>query len=99
MAAQENAGGICSVNLKTVSVATVSRYETDVVEHSACVEKFGVELETTALTSECAKIVNAAGVIEQQSRFCIADELRDFVAKCTVGNFDARDECCLRNLS
>jgi hypothetical protein len=35
------------------------------VELSACVEKLGVELETTALTSECAKIVNAAGVIEQ----------------------------------
>jgi len=38
-------------------------------------------------------------VIEQQSRFCIADELRDFVSKCNVGNSDARDECCLRRLS
>src|ERR1700730_12087459 len=78
-AAQELARGICSINLKTVCVAAVSRYETDVVEHSACVEQFGVELETTALTSERAKVVNAAGVIEQQSRFRIADELRDFV--------------------
>jgi hypothetical protein len=55
------------------------------VEHGARVEKFGVELETAALTCERAKIINAAGVIEQQSRFCVADELRDLVGKFTVG--------------
>src|ERR1700719_2959907 len=76
MAAQEVARGIGSINLKTVCVAAVSRYEADVVEHGACVEKFDVELETTTLPSECGKIINAAGVIEQQSRFCIANELR-----------------------
>jgi hypothetical protein len=44
MAAQEVTRGICPVNLETVRVATLSRYETHVVEHSSCVEKFGVEL-------------------------------------------------------
>src|SRR6267154_1372298 len=44
MAAQEVARGIGSINLKTVCVAAVFRYETDVVEHGAHVEKFGVEL-------------------------------------------------------
>jgi hypothetical protein len=39
------------------------------MEHRRCVEKFGVKLETTALTSECAEIIDAARVIEQQSRF------------------------------
>jgi hypothetical protein len=69
------------------------------VEHSAGVEQFGIELEATALPGECAKVVNAAGVIEQQSRFGIADEFRDFVGQFTVGNSDARDKCCWRSLS
>ena len=99
MAAEEIARSVRSINFETVCVATVRRYEADVMEHSARVKKFSVELETMALTSECAKIVNAAGVIEKQSRFCIADELRDFVGKFTVGNCNARDECCLRSLS
>ena len=43
MAAQEVARGICSINFKTVCGAAVSRYQTDVVEHSAGVEKFGIE--------------------------------------------------------
>src|SRR5580692_10141810 len=99
MAAQKVTRGICSIHLKTVCLATVSGYETDVVEHSARVEKFGVELETMALTRECAEIVNAAGMVEQQTRFCIADELRDFAGKLTVGDSDAGDEWCLRSLS
>jgi hypothetical protein len=86
MAAQKVARGIGSVNLKTICIATVSRYEPDIVEHSTCVEKFGVELEATAPAGECAKIVDAAGVIEQQSRFGIADEFCDLVGKFTVGN-------------
>src|SRR5258708_40093027 len=85
MAAQEGARGICSIHFKTVCGAAVSRYETDVVEHSAGVEKFGIELEATALACERAKVVHAAGVIEQQSRFCVADEFRDF-----IGNFAVR---------
>src|SRR5260370_20824782 len=99
MAAQEVARGIGSINFKTVCVAAVSRYETDVVKHSAGVEKFGIELEAAALACERAKVVDAAGVIKQQSRFCIADELRDFVGEFTVGNADPRDKCCLRSLS
>jgi hypothetical protein len=42
------------------------------VEHSACVKQFSVELQTKALTGECAKVVDAARVIEEQSRFCIS---------------------------
>jgi hypothetical protein len=42
-----------------------------------------------ALTSERSKIINAAGVIEEQSRFSISDELGDFVGELTVGNSDA----------
>jgi hypothetical protein len=61
------------------------------VEHGARVEKFGVELETTALACERTKVVDATGVIEQQSRFCIADELRDLVGEFSVGSCDARD--------
>jgi hypothetical protein len=63
------------------------------VEHGAGVEKFGVELESPALAGKCAEVVDATGVIEQQSRFCVADEFRDFVGKVTVGNADARDKC------
>src|SRR5258708_25720966 len=99
MTAQEVARGICSSILETVCVAAVSRYETDVVEHGSGVEKFGVELEATALACERAKVVDAAGVVEQQSRFCVADELRDFAGKITVRDADARDECGLRSLS
>src|ERR1700736_1849387 len=97
MAAQEVARGICSINFKTVSGAAVSRYETDVVEHSTGVEKFGIELEATAPPCERAKVVDATGVIEQQSRFCVADEFRDFIGKFAVGNADARDKCCLQS--
>jgi hypothetical protein len=99
MAAQEFACGIRFIHLKAISLAAMSRYEDDVMEHSAWVEKFGIELEATALACECAKIVDAAGVIEQQWRFCIADELRDFIGKFAVENADARYECCLRSLS
>ena len=98
-AAQEVARGICSIDLKTVCVAAVGSYETDVVEHGACVERFGLELEATTLACWRAKVVDAAGVIEQQSRFCVADELRDFIGEFTVWNTDVRDECCLRCLS
>jgi hypothetical protein len=99
MTAEEGASGICTVCLKTVCVATISRYETHVVEHGACVKKFGVELEATALACECAKIVDAAGVVKQQGRFCVADEFRDFVCKLAVRNSDARDTCYLRSLN
>src|SRR6266446_5908294 len=99
MAAQEVARGICSINFKTVCRAAVSRHQTDVVEHSSGVEKFGIELEATALACERAKVVDAAGMIEQETRFCVADEFRDFVGEFAVGNADARDECCLRSLS
>src|ERR1700753_2226597 len=81
MAAQEVARGICTVNLETICVAAVIRDETHVVEQSTCVEKLRIELKTTALPGECAEIVNTAGVIEQQSRFRIADELGDFVGE------------------
>src|SRR5579859_1538458 len=86
MATQEVARCICSIHLKTVRIAAVSRYETNVVEHSAGVEQFGVELETATLTGERAKVIDAAGVIEQQRRFCVADELRDFIGEFTVWN-------------
>src|ERR1700737_1603336 len=98
MAAQEVARGICSINFKTVCGAAVRRYETDVVEHSAGVEKFGIELEATALACERAKEEDATGVIEQESRFCVADEFRDFVGEFAVGNADAPDMRCLRSL-
>src|SRR5947208_13713061 len=74
MAAQEVARGIGSINLKAVCVAAVSGYKTDVMKHSACVQEFGVELETAALTGECAEVVDAAGVIEEESRGCIPDQ-------------------------
>jgi hypothetical protein len=99
MAAEEVARRICSIHLETVCVPTVRRYKSDVVEHSASVEKFDVELEATAPACKRGKVVDAAGVVEQQSRFCIADELRDIVGKFTVGDCEARDECCLRSLS
>src|SRR5258708_37858571 len=99
MTAQEVARGICSINLKTVCVAAVSRYETDVVEHGAGVEKFGVELEAAVLACEGAKEVDAAGVIEEQSRFCVVNELGDLVGEFTVGNRDARVGCGLWSLS
>jgi hypothetical protein len=99
MTAEEVASGICTVYLKTVCVATISRYETYVVEHGACVKEFGVELEATVLACECAKIVDSAGVVEQQCRFCIADEFRNFVGELAVRNSDARDTCYLRSLS
>src|SRR5258708_249326 len=98
MAAQEVARGICSINFKTVCRAAVSRHQTDVVEHSSGVEKFGIELEATALACEGAEVVDATGMIEQQTRFCVADEFRDFIGKFAVGNADAPDKWCLRSL-
>src|SRR5258708_26075076 len=68
VAAQEVARGICSINFKTVCRAAVSRHETDVVEHSSGVEKFGIELEATALASEGGDAVDATGMIERQTR-------------------------------
>jgi hypothetical protein len=75
--AQKVACGICSIHIKTIRVAAVDGYKTDVVEHRPCVEKFSVELEATALTGERGEIIDEARVVEQQSRFRIADELRD----------------------
>jgi hypothetical protein len=69
------------------------------MKHSAGIEKFGVKLEAAALPRQRAKVVDAAGVIEQQSRLRIANENRDLVAKFAVGNADPRDKCCLRSLS
>src|SRR3981081_3978016 len=70
---QEVARGIRSIHLKAVRIAAVSRHQTDIMEHGARVEKFRVKRKTTALTSERGEVVNAARVIEQQSRFCIAN--------------------------
>jgi hypothetical protein len=88
MATQEIARGVGSIHLKTVYVAAVDGREADVVEHRACVEKFGIKLETAPLTGKRAEIINATGVIEQQSGFRIADELRYFVGEFTVWNPD-----------
>src|SRR5260370_35003094 len=70
MAAQEVARGICSINFKTVCRAAVSRHQTDVVEHSSGVAEFGLELGATALACERAKVRDAAGLLEQEARFC-----------------------------
>jgi hypothetical protein len=67
------------------------------VEHSAGVEKFGIELEAATLACERAKVVDATGMIEQQARFCVADEFRDFIGKFAVGNADAPDKGCVKS--
>jgi hypothetical protein len=89
MAAKEGACGIGSIHLKTVDFAAMRGDETNVMEHGARIKKFGIELQTLALTSECSEIIDAAGVIEEESRFRIADELRDVVGELTVGDRDA----------
>src|SRR5260370_8679136 len=79
MAAQEVARGICSINFKTVCRAAVSRHQTDVVEHSSGVEKFGIELEATALASERAKTGDAGGMIEHEPPFFVPEYFLDFL--------------------
>ena len=46
-------------------------------------------LQAVALSGECSRIIDAARVIEEESRFSIADELSNFVGELTVGNRDA----------
>src|SRR5260370_41555299 len=88
VAAEEVARGVGSVNLEA-GRAAVGGGEADVVEHGAGVEEFGVELEAAALACERGEVVDAAGVVEEQIGFGVADELGDLVGEFGVGNGDA----------
>lgn len=60
LAAEEVARGICSIHLETVCVAPVRRYKSNVVEHSASVEKFGVQLEANSVSRINSEILLAS---------------------------------------
>jgi hypothetical protein len=61
------------------------------VEHRAGVQKLAIELQAAALSGERAPVIDAAGMVEQQRRLGIPDQLRDL----TVGSVDSFDRKCL----
>ncbi len=54
-------------------------------------KQFGVGLQTTPMTLQCAEEEHPAGVVEQKLVFGVADVLGDFPHERGVGDDDAGD--------
>src|ERR1700722_4603761 len=80
---------ICSIDFETVRRAAVARHQADVVEHRAGVEEFAIEVKTALLAGDCSKVVDTAGVVEEQLRFRVPNELCDLPRQLCVGDTDA----------
>ena len=66
--------------------AAMARHQADVVKHGAGVEQFAVERQPTADAGHRAELVDAAGMVEEQVRFGIADVFGDGARQLAVGN-------------
>ena len=90
MAAQEVAGEVGAVHLKTFMRARVRGGEAHVVEHGAGVKELGIEAKPAALSSERAPVIDAARVMEEQRRLGIPDQLGHFPCQFAVRNDNTR---------
>ncbi|MNN80595.1 hypothetical protein D3C81_1973440 [compost metagenome] len=61
------------------------------MEHAARVQQFVVELQAEALAGQRGEIEHATGVVEEQGRRRITDELGDFPGHAAVGYLNAGD--------
>jgi hypothetical protein len=86
VASQKITGGICTVNLETFVHGAVLMRQAHVVEHCACIKQFWIEYQPAALSGERSPMIDAAGMVEQQRRLGIPDQLRDLTGEPTVGN-------------
>jgi hypothetical protein len=62
------------------------------VEHRAGIEELGIEAKAAPLAGECAPVIDAAGMMEEQRRFGVPDEFRYIPREFAVGNGYA-DDC------
>src|SRR4030095_7711149 len=67
-----------SVYLKTICSAAVFRSETHIMEHCTHIQQLRIEGETFPFAGCSGKVVDAAGMVEQQRALCIADQFGDF---------------------
>ena len=86
MAAQEVAGDVSAVHLEALMRAGVLGGEAHVMEHSAGVEELGIEAEVAALAGECAPVIDAARMMEQQRWLSIPDQFGHFTCQFAVRN-------------
>jgi hypothetical protein len=89
--AEKVAGGVRAVDLETLVRAAVCRGQAHVVKHRPGVQELAIELEAMTLSGKRTPVVDAAGMVEQQSRFGILDELRYLAGEASVRNADSFD--------
>ena len=77
-----------AVDLEPKHRRPVALGQPDVVEHGAGIEQFGVGLQPTLVTLQCAELVHPAGVVVQKLIFGVADLLGDFTHERRVGDDD-----------
>ncbi|PAV92690.1 hypothetical protein WR25_09954 [Diploscapter pachys] len=88
---QEVAGGVGAIDLEAAAVAAVGVGQAHVVEHAAAVQQLCVIFQAQAPAGEGGEIIDAAGVVEQQRRSGVADQLGDLAGHGGVGDVDAGD--------
>lgn len=94
MTFQEVAGCVRAINLKTLTSTAALMDQPHVVKHATAIEQLGIELETTLLSGQRAPVKDAAGMMKQEGRLRIPDELCDLSGDLAVGdrytlNFEA----------
>src|SRR3954469_512032 len=65
-----------SVYLKTICSAAVFRSETHIMEHCTHIQQLGIELQTSPVSCQRAKVIHTSRVVEQQRRLGVTHELR-----------------------
>src|SRR5258708_8664768 len=86
--AQEIAGGIRTVDLKTLIDAAVLMSKAHVVKHRPCIEELLIERQTTMLAGERTPVIDPAGMVKQQRRFSVPDKLCYLAGEFAVRNAD-----------
>jgi len=91
MAPEEVAGDVGAVHLEALICAGVLMGEAHVVEHGAGIKQLGIKAETAALAGECAPVIDAARMVEQQRRLGVPDQFGYFACQLGIGDEDACD--------
>ncbi|MGY4483443.1 hypothetical protein ACVWWR_002634 [Bradyrhizobium sp. LM3.2] len=92
MATQERARGVRAVDLEPLVLAAMVRHQADVVKHGAGVKQFAVECQSAADARYRAELVDAAGMVEEQVGFGVADVFGDGTRQPAVGNDGGLDD-------
>src|SRR6202158_5886250 len=88
VASQEVTGGIRAVNFEALIRAAVLIGQAHIMEHRACIKRFGIESESATLACQSAPVVDAARMVKEQRRFGVPHQPHYFASELAIGNSD-----------